>query len=102
LSAINRQIFHTHTFFICLVLAMMGTLCVFYTPLLIAPSPLARVVLCGLTLFWAVRLVFQWFVYEWSHWLGRRLYTFIHITFTLVWTYYTATYAWAWWKQAHA
>jgi len=92
MSAINRQIFHTHTFFLCLTLAMMGTLCLFYTQTLTTPTPLARVVLWGLMIFWGARLIFQWFVYEWSHWRGHRLYTFVHVVFTLMWAYFTLTF----------
>ncbi len=93
LSPINRQIFHVHTFFICLVLAMMGVLCLFYTKALTTPTPLARVILCGLVIFWSVRLVFQWFVFDKSHWRGRWLYAFVHVVFTLTWMYYTFAFA---------
>lgn len=56
LSALNRQIFYVHTFFVGLVLVMMGV------PLLIEPeiwlerSRIGWWTAAGFTLFWALRL----------------------------------------------
>jgi hypothetical protein len=96
LSPLNRQIFHVHTFFICLVLVLMGVLCLFYPNALFAPAPatqLAKLVLAGLTIFWGTRLLFQWFVFDWALWKGNRLYTTVHFAFTVVWTYFTLIFA---------
>ena len=93
LSPLNRQIFHVHMFFICLVLVMMGVLSAFYPHALLPPTSLGKLVLMGLTIFWATRLIFQWFVYDWALWKGHRLNTTVHIVFTLLWTYFTVVFA---------
>ena len=93
LSPVNRQIFHVHTFFICLTLIMMGVLALGYPRTLTERSPLARLVLMGHTIFWSARLLFQWFVYDSSLWRGHRLNTVAHTLFTLLWIYFTLVYA---------
>jgi hypothetical protein len=93
LSPVNRQVFHVHTFFICLTLLMMGALALFFPETLTTPTPLARLVLIGHTAFWAIRLFFQWFVYDTALWRGHRLNTAAHLLFTLLWAYITFTYA---------
>ena len=42
LTPVNRQIFYVHAFFICLILAMMGALCLFAPHTLLTPTPLSR------------------------------------------------------------
>ena len=97
LSPINRQIFIVHAIFIALLLAMFGTLSLLFAPLLTAPGPLAKLVLAGLALFWLVRLLAQWFIYDSALWRGKRFETSVHVLFTLVWAYFTATYSVAFW-----
>ncbi len=93
LSPINRQIFHVHTFFICLLLVMIGVLCLVYPQTLLERTALARLVLIGLVIFWGARLFFQWFVYDSSLWRGHRQNTIVHGVFTILWTYYTVIFA---------
>jgi len=97
LSLLNRQVFVVHTFFICFVLMLMGSLSAFGTTALLQPTPLARWVLGGLTLFWSTRLLFQWFVFDSRLWRGDRFLTFMHGLFTLIWIYLTGVYGAAWW-----
>jgi hypothetical protein len=99
LSLINRQIFLVHAFFIVLILVMMSVLSLFFAPALLDPSPLSRLALGGLTLFWLTRLVIQWFVYDASLWRGNRFNTFMHISFTLLWCFFTAVYGSSLWLQ---
>lgn len=98
LTAVNRQVFHVHTFFLCLTLVMMGVLAGFFAPLLLERTPLARLVLLGHLVFWGTRLVFQWAVYSWEHWRGKRMETVVHVVFTGVWVYLTAVYGAAWFR----
>ena len=93
LSPVNRQIFHVHTFFICMILVLTGVLALAFPETLTARSALARLVLTGHVIFWGTRLLFQWFVYDASHWRGNRLNTMAHVLFTLLWLYFTLTYA---------
>jgi hypothetical protein len=93
LSLLNRQIFMVHTSFICLMLLMMGGLSLLAPQTLLQNVPLARLVLGGFAAFWGMRLVFQWFVYDWRLWRGNRFNTVVHCLFTLLWTYLTSVYA---------
>jgi hypothetical protein len=98
-SLLNRQIFLVHTFFIALVLTMMGVLSLFCGGLLLAGSPLSHVVLGGLALFWITRLVVQWFVYDKTLWRGDRFNTRVHLLFSALWAYFSAVYGAALWAQ---
>jgi hypothetical protein len=92
LSLLNRQVFQVHTFFIGLVLVLFGALSSLYADALLTPSPLSKAVLAGFTLFWALRLFVQLFVYDRALWRGNRLYTGFHVLFTAYWTYLVAVY----------
>lgn len=93
LTPINRQIFHVHVFFICLLLTMIGILCLAYPQSLIERTALARLILLGLVIFWATRLAFQWLVYDRALWRGHRFNTIVHLLFTGLWSYYTLVFA---------
>ena len=93
LTPINQQVFYVHAFFICLILMLMGILCMRFPQSLITPTPLARLILSGLVIFWATRLVFQWLVYDSSHWRGNRTNTIVHVMATVLWSYYTVVFA---------
>ena len=95
LSLLNRQIFQVHAAFICIILAMFAALAIFYARELLAPTPLARAVLALLAIFWFLRLLTQWFVYDRRLWRGKRFETAVHFVFTGVWTYFAATFAYA-------
>jgi hypothetical protein len=93
LSLLNRQIFLVHTFFVCLMLTLMGALCLFFPETLVENTRLARLVLTGFVAFWALRLVFQWCVYDRSLWRGNAFNTRAHLAFTALWLYFVAVYA---------
>jgi hypothetical protein len=93
LSPLNRQMFLVHVFFIGVVLVFFGVVSLLHADALLTPSPLARAVLAGFTLFWALRLYVQLFVYERALWRGNRLHTFFHVLFTSYWSYLVAVYA---------
>jgi hypothetical protein len=99
LSLLNRQIFLVHNFFIVLVVAMMGGLALCFTPALLEHSTLARLVLAGLALFWAIRLGFQFFVYDRALWRGNRFNTTVHALFSALWCYLAGTFGYALWWQ---
>ena len=90
--------FHVHTFFVCLVLVLFGTLSLLAPDALLEPTRLARLVLVGIALFWAVRLYCQWFVYDARLWRGQRFETTMHLVFTALWCYFVAVYGGAWWS----
>lgn len=98
-SLLNRQIFYVHCIFICLVLTLMGLLCLAWPGTLLQPSPLGLLVAAGFCIFWLLRLLTQWFVYDAKLWRGKRFETFMHAVFTSVWTFYTAVFGMVWWQQ---
>ena len=100
LSPLNRQIFHVHTLFICVVLVLIGALSLLAPAALMEPTRLARLVLAGIAFFWALRLYCQWFVYDPALWRGRRFETVVHLVATLLWLYLTAVYAGVWFSLA--
>ncbi len=101
-SLLTRQIFYVHHFFVALVVTLQGVLCLFWARELLAPSQLARLLLAGLVIFWALRWVFQFFVYDKRLWRGDTFNTRVHILFSLLWTYLVAVFAWALWLQLQA
>ena len=98
ISPLNRQMFQVHCFFIAFVVFLQGILCAFFADALLQPSRLSRVVLAGLAWFWLARLFVQFFVYKSSLWRGNSFRTFVHIAFSLLWTYLCAVYLLAWWS----
>lgn len=101
-SLLTRQIFYVHHFFVALVVTLQGFLCLFWARELLAPSQLARLLLAGLVIFWALRWVFQFFVYDKRLWRGDTFNTRVHILFSLLWTYLVAVFAWVLWLQLQA
>jgi len=60
---------------------------------LLEPTRLARAVLIGLTVFWGLRLLMQFFFYSPRIWRGDRFYTVMHYVFSAAWLYVTAVFA---------
>jgi len=92
LSLINRQMMIVHTFFIALVVLLVGVLCLTSSSLLVT-TELGKKICLGLAFFWGVRLVFQLFVYDSKLWRGKSFETVMHILFTIFWIYMTVIFA---------
>jgi hypothetical protein len=97
LSLLNRQIFQVHGLFIALIVALFSALLLTCGPELLEPTRLSRAVLIGLTTFWGVRLLVQWFYYSPALWRGNRVHTAVHYLCSMGWAYMTATLAAALW-----
>jgi hypothetical protein len=93
LSVLTRRIFWVHSFFIALILAMLGVCSLFYTDALLEPTPLSRVLLAGIVAFWLCRLAIQFLVYDSAIWKGRPFYTFMNVVFSFFWVYVVITYS---------
>jgi hypothetical protein len=91
-SLLTRQVFFVHNFFIGLVVAFFGALSFFYADVLLQPARLNRAILAGMAAFWLCRLFAQFFAYDAAIWRGDRFRTFMHVAFTLLWCYVSATY----------
>lgn len=94
LSLMNRQMMVVHTFFIGLILALMGMLCLISSAELIHSS-LGRKICLGMGIFWIIRLYVQFFVYSPELWKGKSFETTIHYSFSLLWTYLSSIFLFA-------
>jgi hypothetical protein len=90
-SMINRQMFYVHSFFIAFVVFLMGILCLTSTEDLVT-SPFGKRICLGLALFWTARLFIQFLGYSSTLWRGRKLETVVHVIFSFLWVYFSATF----------
>lgn len=90
LSLINRQLMTVHTFFIALVVFLMGVLCLTSSGELVN-TELGKKISLGLGVFWVVRLYFQFFGYSSDLWKGKKFETAVHIMFSFLWAYLSVT-----------
>lgn len=96
LSLVNKQMMYVHTFFIALVVLLMGLLCLTSSKELIETN-LGKRICLGLGVFWIIRLVIQFFGYSSELWKGKTFETAVHILFIFLWTYLSfvfCTIAW--------
>jgi hypothetical protein len=86
LSLMNQQMMTIHTFFIALVVFLMGLLCLTSSTDLIE-TRLGKTISLGLGVFWSVRLFIQFFGYSSKLWKGKTFETIVHIVFSIFWVY---------------
>jgi hypothetical protein len=98
LSLVNRQIVHVHNVFINLTVALCSALLLTSADALLVPSRLSRALLVGLTVFWGLRMLMQWFYYSPAVWRGDRFRTGVHVIFSAGWVYTAATFTAALWS----
>jgi hypothetical protein len=91
-SLLTRRVFFVHSFFIGLGVVLAGAGSFLYADALLTPSVLNRAVLLAMSAFWFCRLLAQFFAYDSAVWRGDRFRTFMHVAFSLLWCYVTATY----------
>ena len=91
LSLMNRQIMTIHTFFIALVVLLMGILCLTSAGELTGTA-LGKKIAFGFGIFWATRLVVQFFGYSPALWRGKTFETVVHVVFALLWTYLSVVF----------
>jgi hypothetical protein len=96
-SLINRQLMYVHTFFIALLLLLMGALCITSTSEIVE-TQLGRKLSLGIAVFWIARLVIQLFGYSSQLWRGRRFETVIHLLFVTLWTYLSTIFLFIYWN----
>src|SRR5215218_819665 len=94
-SLINKQLMYVHTFFIGLVVLLMGIFC-FWSATDIVKTKLGRQLSFGLFIFWATRLMFQFFVYSPQLWKGKRFESSLHVLFSFLWMYFTVVFFLVW------
>jgi len=91
LPQISREVMYVHTFFIGLTVLLMGALCLTSAEMMLSPG-LGRRICLGLGIFWAARLVIQFFGYSPELWRGKRFETCVHVAFALLWTFLAAVF----------
>jgi hypothetical protein len=95
IGELSRQIIWTHGAFIMLTIASFGLVSLFCAGTLSDGSTLARCVCGFVALFWGIRLVIQFFVFDARpHLRGVWLRVGYH-GLTVVFIYLTIVYAWA-------
>lgn len=93
LSLINQQIMQVHTFFVALMVFLMGALCVWEAATLVA-TPLGKNISVGLAIFWTFRLLIQFFGYSSELWKGKAFETGVHVVFSVFWLYLVVVFWW--------
>ena len=91
LSIINRQMMYIHTFFIALMVFLIGLLCLTSSNELVSTALGKRICLC-LGIFWIVRLWVQFFGYSSKIWKGKSFETIVHVLFSVFWTYVSSIF----------
>jgi len=91
LSLMNRQLMYVHSFFIGFVLLLMGLLCLTSATELIETS-LGRRICLGIGIFWATRLIVQFFGYSAKIWKGKTFETAVHVAFSILWAYFSLVF----------
>ena len=86
MSLINKQMMIVHTFFIALVVFLIGLLCL-TSPIELMSTNLDKKISLGLGLFWTIRLFIQLFGYSPKLWKGKGFETSIHVLFIFLWAY---------------
>ncbi len=84
LSLVNQQLMTVHTFFIALIIFLIGLLCITSAPELTSTN-LGRRMSLGLAVFWGIRFLTQLFWYSPKLWKGKLIETSVHIFFTILW-----------------
>jgi hypothetical protein len=96
LSLMNRQMMYVHTFFIALIILLMGILCISCSEDLIN-TRLGNKIVLGLFIFWSLRLLIQFFGFSSKLWRGKKFETVIHMLFSIFWTYLTVVFFYIYW-----
>lgn len=86
LSLVNRQMMSIHTFFVALIVLLMGLLCL-TSAIELTTTKLGKTISLGLAIFWSLRLFIQFFGYSNQLWKGKTFETFVHIFFVVLWLY---------------
>jgi len=95
LSPLLRQMFWVYGWFIVLIIISFGTITLVHLETFVAGESLARWVCGMIALFWFVRLMVQFFVFDAKPYLTNWFYRVGYHGLTVVFLYLTAVYSWA-------
>ncbi len=91
LDLLHKQMMEVHTFFVGLIVFLMGVLCLI-APFDLLNTPLGKKISLGIAFFWACRFVIQFLWYSPKLWQGKKFETAIHVLFSLLWLYFTLVF----------
>src|SRR5690349_4725123 len=91
LSNINREMMYVHTFFIAVMLLLVGILCLTSSKEIVETT-LGKRISLGLGIFWIARLYIQFFGYSSETWKGKSFETIVHVLFSIFWTYLSVVF----------
>ena len=94
LQPLNRQIIWTHGAYVAGMIAAFGLLSISAPQLLADGTPLARIVCSFIAIFWGVRLLLQYLVFDPREYLTTFWLAVGYHMLTLVFTVVTMIYAW--------
>lgn len=86
ITLLTRQIHYVHTFFIALIIFLIGLLCL-TSAIDLMHTSLGRRISLGIFVFWVCRLFIQFFGYSSVLWKGKRFETAIHVLFVGLWAF---------------
>ena len=100
LELINREMMIVHTFFLALVVAGMGFICLFNSEQLLntlfsqedGTTSVGKTISLSFAIFWTVRLLVQLFGYSPELWRGKRFETIVHVVFIFLWSYVSGVF----------
>lgn len=95
-SLLNRQIMYVHTFFIALIVFLMGVFCLCCADDIVN-TKLGKQLSLGLFIFWGHRLLFQFFVFSPKLWKGKLFEMAVHVTFSFFWAYLSTVFFIVYW-----
>ncbi len=93
LDGLSRQLVWVHGVFIVLVIVGFGLISILFAGELVTGTPLARGVCIFIALFWAARLIVQFFVFEAEPYLKSTLLKAGYHGLTVVFVYHSVVYS---------
>ena len=87
LSPVNQRILVSHCIFIVLLVLLTGILATFFAPLLLNHTPLAQLVLAGMSIFWLAKLAGQVALFSSGTARSGRFGLATHVLFCCLWSY---------------
>ena len=93
LDALSREVIWVHYAFIGLVIIGFGAVSLLFAGQLAAGDPLARAVCLLIGLFWTLRLLIQFFVFQARPYLSNALLKFGYHGLTIAFGYFAVVYS---------
>lgn len=93
LSLVNRQMMYVHTFFIAVMVFLIGVLCLTSSKEIVE-TLLGKRIALGIGIFWFLRLFIQFFGYSSKLWKGKKFETSVHVVFSILWAYLSWLFLW--------